>query len=79
MGGADVAAGEAILNRARIPTFQYPDTAARAFNYMWRCAYNLKGLYETPSLPEDSADWTPDKALTDEIIQNRARTPAGPS
>ena len=32
MGGADVAAGEAILNRANIPTFPYPDTAARAFH-----------------------------------------------
>ena len=31
-----VAAGEAILNRAGIPTFPYPDTAARVFNYMWR-------------------------------------------
>ena len=31
MGGADVAAGEAILNRAGIPTFPYPDTAARVF------------------------------------------------
>jgi acetyltransferase len=38
MGGVDVAAGEAILNRANIPTFPYPDTAARAFNYMWRTA-----------------------------------------
>src|ERR1019366_3561390 len=31
MGGVDVAAGEQILNRANIPTFPYPDTAARAF------------------------------------------------
>ena len=37
-----------ILNRAGIPTFPYPDTAARAFNYMWRYTYNLRGLYETP-------------------------------
>ena len=73
MGGVDVAAGEEILNRANIPTFPYPDTAARAFNYMWRYSYNLKGLYETPSLPEDSADWTPDRKLVDEIIQKRAR------
>src|SRR5262249_56796521 len=36
MGGVDVAAGEAILNRAGIPTFPYPDTAARALHYMWR-------------------------------------------
>src|ERR1035437_940470 len=28
MGGVDVAAGEHILNRANIPTFPYPDTAA---------------------------------------------------
>ena len=49
MGGVDVAAGEEILNRAGIPTFPYPDTAARAFNYMWQYSYNLKGLYETPA------------------------------
>jgi acetyltransferase len=51
MGGADVAAGVSILNRASIPTFPYPDTAAQVFNYMWRYTYNLKGIYETPSLP----------------------------
>jgi acetyltransferase len=68
MGGVDVAAGEAILNRANIPTFPYPDTAARAFNYMWRYSYNLKGLYETPSIA-DSADWSPDRELVDRIIQ----------
>ncbi|HEV2341135.1 MAG TPA: bifunctional acetate--CoA ligase family protein/GNAT family N-acetyltransferase [Candidatus Acidoferrales bacterium] len=48
MGGKAVAEGEAILNSAGIPTFNYPDTAARAFNYMWRYSYNLRGLYETP-------------------------------
>jgi acetyltransferase len=68
MGGVDVAAGEEILNRANIPTFPYPDTAARAFNYMWRYSYNLRGLYETPAMPEDSADWTPDRKLVTEII-----------
>jgi acetyltransferase len=50
MGGAQVAAGEAILNRANIPTFPYPDAAVRAFQYMWRYSYNLRGLYETPHL-----------------------------
>ena len=69
MGGMDVAAGEAILNRANIPTFPYPDTAARAFNYMWRYSYNLKSLYETPDMPEDSADWSPDRNLVDRIVQ----------
>lgn len=68
MGGVDVAAGEEILNRANIPTFPYPDTAARAFNYMWRYSYNLKGLYETPALPEDSGGWTPDRKVVEELI-----------
>jgi acetyltransferase len=70
MGGAEVAAGVSILNQARIPTFQFPDTAVRAFTYMWRWAYNLKGLYETPSLATDSAESAPNKTLTAEIIQN---------
>ncbi len=56
MGGAEVAAGEAILNRAGIFTFPYPDTAAQVFNYMARYSYNLKGLYETPTLPQSSED-----------------------
>ena len=52
MGGAEVVAGEEILNQAGIPTFQFPDSAVRAFNYMWRYAYNLKAIYETPTMPE---------------------------
>ncbi len=70
MGGVDVAAGEAVLNRANIPTFPYPDTAARAFNYMWQYAYNLKGLYETPDMPEDAANGGVNRKIAaDEIIQ----------
>ena len=53
MGGDGVAEGT-ILNAAGIPTFPYPDTAARAFTYMWRYTYNLRGLYETPALVEGS-------------------------
>ncbi|MBM7116457.1 bifunctional acetate--CoA ligase family protein/GNAT family N-acetyltransferase [Archangium primigenium] len=52
MGGSEVAAGERILNDAGIPTFGYPDTAARIFNYMWRYSYNVAALYETPVLTE---------------------------
>src|SRR5204862_3764722 len=54
MGGAGVTAGQAILSRANIPTFEYPDMAARMFTYMWRYTYNLNLLYETPMLPADS-------------------------
>jgi len=55
MGGADVAAGQSILSQAGIPTFQFSDAAARAFTYMWRYTYNLRGLYETPALADDDA------------------------
>ncbi|MEX2299381.1 MAG: bifunctional acetate--CoA ligase family protein/GNAT family N-acetyltransferase [Bryobacterales bacterium] len=53
MGGGDVEAGDSILARAGIPTFPYPDSAARAFCYMWRYSYNLRGLYETPIAADD--------------------------
>jgi len=53
MGGADVTAGERILHQAGIPTFPYPDLAARAFCYMWRYSYNLRSLYETPAATVD--------------------------
>ncbi len=54
MGGPAVQAGEEILNRAGIPTFPYPDTAAQAFQYMWRYTYNLRGIYETPAAVPDA-------------------------
>ena len=53
MGGPDVAAGETILNRHGVPTFPYPDTAARMFALMWGYSINLKALYETPVLPSE--------------------------
>ena len=53
MGGKLVTEGVEILNKAGIPTFAYPDTAARAFCDMWRYTYNLRGIYETPSLAEE--------------------------
>jgi acetyltransferase len=66
MGGADVAAGVDILNRAGIPTFAFPDDAARTFCQMWRYAYNLRGLYETPERrPEAEARPEPARALID--------------
>jgi acetyltransferase len=68
MGGADVAAGEAILNRAGIFTFPYPDTAAHVFNYMWRYSYNLRGLYETPVLPLRCGEQACDRPLAQMII-----------
>lgn len=68
MGGADVATGETILNRSNIPTFPYPDTAVRIFNYMWRYTYNLRGLYETPTLSQ-AMESVRDRDLAERLIQ----------
>jgi acetyltransferase len=65
MGGPAVAAGESILNGAGIPTFDYPDTAARAFTNMWKYTYNLRSIYETPEPAEDEGA---DRERVEEII-----------
>ncbi|HRI87773.1 MAG TPA: CoA-binding protein, partial [Candidatus Hydrogenedentes bacterium] len=72
MGGPSVAPGRSILNESGIATFDYPDTAARVFNYMWRYAYDLQELYETPTLPADSELHTPNRAAVNKIL-NEAR------
>lgn len=69
MGGAEIAAGEAIFNHAKIFTLPFPDTAAHVFNYMWRYAYNLRGIYETPVLPGEADENASDQAKAREIIQ----------
>ncbi|PYI83387.1 MAG: acetyl CoA synthetase subunit alpha, partial [Verrucomicrobia bacterium] len=56
MGAGEVEEGEDILNRASVPTFKYPDRAARAFYYMWRYSDNLRALYETPAAAKNSVD-----------------------
>ncbi|MBE9161490.1 bifunctional acetate--CoA ligase family protein/GNAT family N-acetyltransferase [Tychonema sp. LEGE 06208] len=73
MGGAEVLAATEILNQAKIPTFPYPDTAVRLFNYMWRYSYNLRAIYETPSLAADSDLWSPDRPTIAKILTS-ART-----
>jgi len=67
MGGSEMSAGIEILNRAGIPTFAFPDTAARIFYYMWRYTYLLRGLYETPVLPHGEEG--PDRERADQLIE----------
>ena len=50
MGGNRMQLAANVLNEAHIPTFEYPDAAARCFAYMWRYSLNLQALYETPVL-----------------------------
>ncbi len=74
MGGDRAAEGEAILNKAGIPTFSFPDNAVRAFHYLWRYSYNLNALYETPTLAEsDKNAALQAKALISEA-QKQGRT-----
>ena len=57
MGGARMQLAANVLNEAKIPTFEYPDAAARIFAYMWRYSSYLQALYEaaefTGDLPQD--------------------------
>jgi NADPH:quinone reductase-like Zn-dependent oxidoreductase len=50
MGGNAVKEVETVLNEAGVPTFTYPDAAARAFCLMAQYSSNLRMLYETPML-----------------------------
>ncbi len=69
MGGKSVAEGERILNNSGIPTFAYPDTAARAFTYMWRYTYNLRGLYETPFAADQPEPGEPTRQSVEDILR----------
>jgi len=69
MGAGEVEKGEDILNDAHIPTFKYPDRAARAFQYMWRYSQNIKALYETPALVNEPQDVGNAREVADAIIQ----------
>lgn len=68
MGGDVVAEGKALLNSINVPTFPFPDDAAQVFNYMWQYSYNLRGLFETPDLPVDTEEHSPDRERAARII-----------
>jgi acetyltransferase len=71
IGGTGVRSGVEILDRAGIPTFEYPDEAACAFCAMWRYGKNLDALYETPALitrPELN------RSPADQIINNAKKS-----
>lgn len=57
MGGEDVKEGEQILAQAGIPSFPFPDTAVRLFNYMWKYSYSLRGLYQVPNITDESGGY----------------------
>jgi len=74
MGGNDVAEGEAILNRSGIPTFAYPDTAAKVFTAMHQYNENLRALYETPVPSADPADMESGRAKAQALVDSIRKT-----
>jgi len=74
MGGNEVAAGEAILNRAGVPTFAYPDTAATVFTAMHQYNENLRALYETPVPSADPADIESGRAKAQALVESIRKT-----
>jgi acetyltransferase len=74
MGADEVAAGVGILNQAGIPTFPYPDTAARMFGYMVRHVDALRLLYETPALPHGADEDAPDTARATKLVGDVRRS-----
>lgn len=78
VGGAEVIAGETILNRYQIPTYPYPDSAARLFNLMWQHSYSLQGMVETPILEKQWAGDGPHRAVVATVLataRQEQRTP----
>lgn len=74
MGGNEVSTGEAILNKAGVPTFAYPDTAAMVFTAMHQYNQNLNALYETPVPSADPADMESGRAKAQALISEVKKT-----
>lgn len=77
MGGQTITEGEHLLNEANIPTFAYPDTAARIFSYMWLYSRRIKFLYETPEFIADVEGQEPPRVAAERILEQvrkRGRT-----
>ncbi len=69
MGDESIRAGEELLNKANIPTYPYPDTAVRLFNYMWRYSDNLRALYETPALSTNPSKYKGYRLQAEEVLE----------
>ena len=68
MGGASLDAARATLNAAGVPTYDYPDEAARAFALMWSYSDRLRLLYERPALRHAEDEGAEDRRAAERII-----------
>lgn len=77
LGGEDYEEAHQVLIKAGLPSLLFPDAAVRMFNYMWEYSNTIKGLYETPSLPEVFTKNRPNpKAIHEQLslIRKQGRT-----
>ena len=72
MGGESVEKGIQILNKANIPTFEYPDDAAATFAAMWHYSKNIQELYQTPKDPINYQDTELKEKVREQIIKSRS-------
>jgi len=68
MGGASLEAAHVALNAAGIPTYDYPDAAARAFALMWQYSDRLRLLYERPALSPSAGDASEHRQTAQRLI-----------
>jgi acetyltransferase len=73
MGGARIAPARDLLNRAGVPVFEYPDTAARVFHSMWQYSYSLRGLYETPLRVSDEGEHGGEREGVQQLLASLTR------
>jgi acetyltransferase len=76
MGEIKVADGLKVLRAGRVPTFDTPEDAVRAYMYMHQYAHNLANLYETPA--DILADFTPDRETVKSLFLKVAQSLPSP-
>lgn len=74
MGGSSLEAARMALNAAAIPTYDYPDAAARAFALMWQYSDRLRLLYERPALLESDQKATQRRRTAERLISSARKS-----
>jgi acetyltransferase len=74
MGGPAMDEATDAFNEAGIPTFDFADTGARAFDYMWTYSHNLRWLYETPSETGDRPGEIEQRGKVEAIIDSARKS-----
>lgn len=69
MGGDYVTEGAKLLDQMGIPTFPYPDNAAKVFATMWKYTKNLHNVSQQ-SITDIEEDFTKARATVQKIIQS---------